>query len=284
MVNKLKSKVHGYDIIGNLAIVKFDRLERKNGKKKFAEKLIGSHNQIKTVLEKVSKFSGRLRTNKTKFVAGENTKEAIYRENGCEFRFNVDTCYFSPRISSERKEIADMCKKGEKILVLFGGVAPFAVVIAKNSKVEKVVSVELNKECSKYALENVKRNKLVGRVEIVQGDVKKVLPKMKENAKKSSIFGASKTKSFEGFDRIVMARPNLKDDFLNVAFKKIKKGGMIYYYGFYDETEMIAHVLEDLIEKRAKESGKKIKIMKIKKAGDIGIRKYRYRADIKILN
>lgn len=262
-----KSKVHGYDIIGNLAIVKFDRGEGKNGKKKFAEKLIKSHNQLKTVLEKVSKFSGRLRTNKTKFVAGENTKEAIYRENGCEFRFNVDTCYFSPRISSERKEIADMCKKGEKVLVLFGGVAPFAVVIAKNSKVEKVVSVELSRECSKYALENVKRNKLIGRVEIVQGDVKKVLPKM------SGLF-----------DRIVMARPNLKDDFLNVAFKKIKKNGMIYYYGFYDETEMIAHVLEDLIEKRAKEAGKKIKIMKIKKAGDIGIRKYRYRVDLKVLN
>ncbi|MEK6889740.1 MAG: hypothetical protein AABX35_00975 [Nanoarchaeota archaeon] len=267
MRNKSKSEVHGYDIIGNLAVVKFDRNQSAKSKKQFADKLLKSHNHIKTVLEKVSKFSGRLRTNKTKFVAGEKSKEALYRENGCEFRFNIDTCYFSPRLGSERKEIADLCKKGEKVLVLFGGVAPFAIVIAKNSKVEKVVSVELGRECSKYALENVKRNKLIGRVEIVQGDVKRILPRMKEN-----------------YDRIVMARPNLKDDFLDVTFKRIKKNGIIHYYGFYDETEMLAHVLEDLIEKRAKEAGKKIKILHIKKAGDIGIRKYRYRVDVKVMN
>ncbi|MEK6911164.1 MAG: hypothetical protein AABW82_05315 [Nanoarchaeota archaeon] len=267
MRNKSKSEVHGYDIIGNLAVVKFDRNQNAKSKKQFADKLLKSHNHIKTVLEKVSKFSGRLRTNKTKFVAGEKSKEALYRENGCEFRFNIDTCYFSPRLGSERKEIADLCTKGEKVLVLFGGVAPFAIVIAKNSKVEKVVSVELGRECSKYALENVKRNKLIGRVEIVQGDVKRILPRMKEN-----------------YDRIVMARPNLKDDFLDVTFKRIKKNGIIHYYGFYDETEMLAHVLEDLIEKRAKEAGKKIKILNIKKAGDIGIRKYRYRVDVKVVN
>lgn len=267
MIRKSENVVHGYDIIGNVALVKFDRNKNLKSKKQFAEKLLKSHNHIKTVLEKVSKFSGRLRTNKTKFILGENTKEVLYRENGCEFRFNIDTCYFSPRLGSERREIADLCKNGEEVLVLFGGVAPFAIVIAKNSKASKVVSVELGKECSKYALDNVKRNKLVGKVEIVQGDVKRILPKLNRK-----------------FDRIVMARPNLKDDFLEYAFKCIKKNGMIHYYGFYDETEMLAHVLEDLIEKRAREAGKKIKILNVKKAGDIGIRKYRYRVDFKVMN
>jgi tRNA (guanine37-N1)-methyltransferase len=262
-----KNVVHGYDIIGNVALVKFERGESMKNKKKFAEKLLKSHNNIKTVLEKASKFSGRLRTNKTKFILGENTKEVLYRENGCEFRFNIDTCYFSPRLGSERMEIASLCRKGEDVLVLFGGVAPFAIVISKNSKVNKVVSVELGRACSKYALENVKRNKLIGKVEIIQGDVKRILPKINRK-----------------FDRIVMARPNLKDDFLESAFKCIKKGGMIYYYGFYDEFEIIAGVLNDLIEMRAKESGKKIKILGIKKAGDIGVRKYRYRADVKVLS
>jgi len=255
-----------YDIVGNIAIVKFSKGESVKNKKKFAEKLLKSHKNIRTVLEKAGKFSGRLRTNKTKHVLGEKTKEVLYRENGCEFRFNVDTCYFSPRLSSERKEIAAMCKKGENVIVMFGGVAPFAIVIAKNSKAGRIVSVELSRECSKYAMDNVKRNK-TGNVEIVQGDVRRVIPKLREK-----------------FDRVVMARPNLKDDFLDVAFKCIKKNGMIYYYGFYDEAEMIAHALEELIEKRAKEAGKKIKIIGIKKAGDIGIRKYRYRADVKVLN
>ena len=194
-------EARGYDILGNISIVKFDWNDRLKEKKKYAAKLMKMHNNVTTVLEKSAKISGRLRTPKTKFILGENTKEALYKENGCVFRLNIDTCYFSPRLSTERQEIAKMVRKGESVLVMFAGVAPFSIVIAKTGKPAKVVSVELGKECSKYALENVKRNKLVGRVEVVQGDVRRVVPRMKEK-----------------WDRIVMARPNLKDSFLDVAF------------------------------------------------------------------
>ncbi|MEK6889474.1 MAG: hypothetical protein AABW80_05200 [Nanoarchaeota archaeon] len=260
----------GYDIMGNVAIVKYGKDVKRGEKRKFAEGILKTNKSVKTVLEKVGKFSGRLRTNKTKYILGENTKEVLYRENGCEFRFNVDTCYFSSRLSEERKEISKMCKKGENILVMFGGVGVYAIVIGKNSKVGRVISVELNRIASKYAIDNVKRNKLVGKVEIVQGDVRRVIGKGKEINEK--------------YDRIVMARPNLKDDFLDVAFSAIKKNGIIQYYGFYDEVEVIAHALEELIEKRAKEARKRIKIVRIKKAGDIGVRKFRYRMDVKVLN
>jgi len=258
----------GYDVLGNIAIVKFERGIKKAEKAKMAKKLMKEIKSIKTVLEKVGKFSGRLRTLDTKHIIGGKTKEALYKENGCEFRFNVDSCYFSPRLSSERKEIAEMIKKGEKVLVMFGGVAPFAIVIAKLSDAGKVVSVELGKDCNKYALENVRRNKLSGRVEIIQGDVRRVCPALRKKGIR--------------FDRIVMARPNLKDDFLDVAFPLVKKGGAINYYGFYDEDKVLD--LRDLIERRAKEAKRKIKTIRIKKAGDIGVRKFRYRADVKLAN
>ena len=83
------------------------------------------------------------------------------------------------------------------------------------------------------------------------------------------------------FDRIVMARPNLKDSFLDVVFKKIKKNGMIHYYGFYEEDKV--DEMKQMIADEAKKAGKKIKILRIKKAGDIGVRKFRYRADVKAL-
>ena len=252
-----------YDVLGNIAIVKFKRGAKKNEKVGFAKKILGDYKSVKTVLEKSRKFHGRLRTLSTKYVLGEKTKEALYRENGCEFRFNVETCYFSPRLANERLQIAKMVGKGESVLVLFAGVAPFSIVIAKTGKPRKVVSVELGKECSKYALENVKRNKV--KVEIIQGDVRRVLPRMKEK-----------------FDRIVMARPNLKDDFLDVSFPKCKKGGMIHYYGFYDEDKL--DELRELIYHEAQKAGRKVKILAVSKAGDVWIRKYRYMADIKILN
>jgi len=254
----------GYDILGNIAIVKFPKETRKVKKQGFAKQLLKTNKSIKTVLEKTGKFSGRLRTLKTGFVFGEKTKEVLYKENACLFRFNVDTCYFSPRLASERLEIARLVKPRENVLVLFGGVAPFAIVIAKYSKAEKVISVELSRECNKYAIENVKRNKLRN-IDIIQGDVNRILPKMKEK-----------------FDRIVMARPNLNDSFLDVSFKKIKKGGIVHYYGFYEEEKL--NELKELIENEAKKAKKKIRVIRIKKAGDIGVKKYRYRVDLKVLN
>lgn len=258
--------IKGYDILGNIAVVKFSKEDNLKNKTKLAEEFLDKNKNVKSVLDKASKFKGRLRTNKTNWIAGEKTKEALYKENGCEFRFNIDSCYFSPRLASERKEISNMIKKGEKVLVMFGGVAPYAIVIAKNSKPEKVVSVELGRECTKYAVENVKRNKLVGKVEVIQGDVRKVIGKNK--------------KVNDKFDRIIMARPNLKDSFLDVAFLVIKKNGIIHYYGFYPELDL--EKMNGMIINESKKAKKKIKITRIKKAGEIGVKKYRYRADLKV--
>lgn len=249
-----------YDVLGNVAIVKFGRGTKSSEKKKFASSFMKKNNNVSTVLEKTGKFSGRLRTLDTKWIAGVKSKEALYKENGCVFRLNVDTCYFSPRLASERKEIAESVKRNEEVLVMFGGVAPFAVVIAKAKKAKRVVSVELGRECCKYALENVKRNKV--NVEIVQGDVRKKVPALGK------------------FDRIVMARPNLKDSFLDVAFSAIKKKGIIHYYGFYQEKDV--DMMKELIISEAKKAGRKVKITGIKKTGNIGPYEFRYRADVRI--
>jgi tRNA (guanine37-N1)-methyltransferase len=270
----------GYDVFGNLAVVKFDYNIKSKDKKKFALDFLKKHKSISGVFEKTEKFKGRLRTMKVKHLAGEKTKEILYKENSCVFRFNIDSCYFSPRLSTERKEIAKKVKKDEKVLVLFGGVAPFATVIGKLSKAKKIVSVELGRECSKYAKINVKRNKL-DNVEIIQGDVRKLqlLGKVLGIKRRNKL---EKINNIGKFDRIIMARPNLKDSFLDVTFPLIKKGGIIHYYGFYQEDKI--EELKKLIISEAKKIKKKIKILKIKKAGDIGVRKFRYRLDLKILN
>jgi len=252
----------GIDIIGNIAILKFDKTVKLKDKKKIANDFLKEHKSVTTILEKQDKFKGRLRTQKTKWLAGEKTKEALYKENGCVFRLNVDSCYFSPRLASERLDLAKGVKKKEEVLVMFGGVGPFAIVISKIANPRKIISIELGRECSKYAELNVKRNKLRN-VEIIQGDVRKKTPN-------------------EKYDRIVMARPNLKDSFLDVAFNVCKKNSLINYYGFYKEDEK--DEMLKMIELEAKNAGKKIKILNVKKAGDVGAYKYRYRVDLRILN
>ena len=216
---------------------------------------------IKTVLEKVDKVKGRLRKLKTRFLAGVKSKETIHKESGCLFKLDIERAYFSPRLSNERLEVARKVRKKDKVLVMFSGIAPYSIIIAKISKPKKIVSVEINREACKYARENVKLNKLEN-VEILQGDVKKIVPKLKEK-----------------FDVIVMPRPQLKETFLREAFLVSKKGTRIFYYGFDFEPGKIL----EKIKEEAKKYKKRIKIKKIKKAGEIAPYKYRWRVDLQVL-
>lgn len=254
-----------FDVLGNIAIVHFPRETKQAEKKKFAQKILKENFVIKTILEKKGKIHGRLRKISTNYLAGEKTKEVLYHENGCVFRFDVDETYFSPRLSNERKEIASKIKKGENVLVMFAGVAPFSIVIAKNSLAGKVFSNEINRKANKYAELNIELNKLKKKIELVPGDIKKVARGLKIK-----------------FDVIVMPRPQLKETFLKEAFSLSKKNTRIYYYDFCKEDE--TNLVVEKIQKSAKQFRHKIKILKIKKAGEIAPYKIRVRVDFVVVN
>lgn len=256
---------NSFDILGNIAILKFREDVKKNEKIKIAKEVLKHHKSVETVLEKSEKVKGRLRTIKTTHLAGKKNKIAVYKENNCLFKFDVDSSYFSSRLSNERKEIVLQVKKNEEVFVMFAGVGPFSIEIAKNSKAKKVYSNEINKIASKFAEENKKLNKLTN-LEIIQGDSKRIARKFAEMKKK--------------FDRIVMPRPQLKDTFLESAFSIIKEKGIINYYGFGKDYEEILNS----INSEAKKFKKKIKILKVKKAGDIAPYKYRWRVDLRVMN
>ena len=250
-----------------MVVVNFPKDAKQIEKKKFAEKILKENKSVKTVLEKSGNFSGRLRKMKTNFIAGEKTKEVLYKENGCVFRFNIDSTYFSPRLSGERKEIASKIKKGDKVLVMFAGVGPYSVVIAKNSKAEKVYSNEINREANKYAKLNIELNNLKNKIELIPGDIKRVAVALVSKKEK--------------FDVIVMPRPQLKDSFLKEAFLLSRKDTKIFYYDFCKVGE--EKLIVEKIKFEAKRSKKKIKILKIKKAGEIAPYKIRLRVDFVVL-
>ena len=252
-----------YDLLGNIAIIKG---EGKSKKEKIAQaKELLKVPSIKTVLEKISNVKGRLRVVKVKHVLGKRNLIADYKENNCRFRFNVEKCYFSPRLSNDRKEVALKVKKKDKVLVMFAGVGSYPIVIQKLSKPAKIIGIEIGRECCKWFRENLRSNKMENKVEIIQGDVKK---KVDKNLGK--------------FDVVMMARPKLKDSFLEYAFKVSKKGTKIFYHGFCRDED-----LDNLIKGIKEESkifGKRIKVNKILKAGEIAPYKHRWRIEIGVLN
>lgn len=270
-----KNSLRAFDVLGNIAIVKFLRGTKSLDKKKFANKILKNHKSITTILQKTGKFKGRLRKQVTKHVAGKKTKEVLYKENGCVFRFHVDKTYFSPRLSNERKEISKLVKSGNNVLVMFAGVAPYSIVIAKHSRANKVYSNEINREANKYAVLNVELNKVKDRVVLLNGSVKGVANKI-ENG-----LIVNNKKIPPKFDIIVMPRPQLKDSFLREAFLLSKKGTKIFYYDFCKEDE--TNLIVGKIKSEAKKYRKKIKILKTKKAGEIAPYKIRVRIDFKIV-
>ncbi|MFA5061159.1 MAG: hypothetical protein WC494_02500 [Candidatus Pacearchaeota archaeon] len=254
------------DIVGDIAILKFPRRTFWIVKKIKALVFLKKYKSIKTVLEKIEGFSGELRIPKTKHLAGIKTKEAIYRENDCIFYFNVDETYFSPRLSNERKiiaeEVAKLVKKNKtKVLVMFAGVAPYPIIVAKKLIQKKkdfhIVSNELNEKANLYGKKNAHLNKLDNFISIIGGSAKDLPDKINEK-----------------FDIIIMPRPNLKETFLKTALKLSKKGTTIFYHGFGTEKEVLDEI--------KRETKGKIGKISIRKAGDIGPHKYRWQAMFKV--
>lgn len=204
------SAVKGYDVLGSIAVI------GESGKtgRSIADSVMEVNKNVKTVVSKAGAVKGRYRRRQFAFVAGERNYIAEYRENGCIFRFDIRKTFFSPRLSFERKRVADLSKDNEHVIVMFAGIGPFAIEIAKKNKKSDVVAVELSKDSYKYMLDNIKKNK-VGNVRPVLGDAGKVVEKMPGWA-----------------DRIVMPLPMSAEKFLEGAIDSSRDGCIIHFYSF----------------------------------------------------
>lgn len=245
------------DIIGDIAIIELPELNNK-GYSIIGNAVMQAHRQVKVVCKKSGFHEGEYRTRKLEVIAGEKRKETTYLENGVRLKVNAETCYFSPRLSNERIRIAKLIKPKELVLVMFSGVGPYPLVIARNSKAKEIYAIEINPEAHKYALENVQKNKFKN-IHSYQGDVNKVLPQLKRK-----------------FDRIIMPLPKDAIDFLTLALKYCKKNGIIHLYDFEREED-----IPEAVKKRIKSKFNHVKMLRIVKCGQYSPGKYRICIDLK---
>lgn len=263
--NKLTSKElklvpSSFDIVGDILI--FSEFPKELAKR---EKLIGkiileNYAHIKTILKKTKKYSGKFRTPKLKVIAGEKRKETVHKENNVFVKLDVEKVYFSPRMSSERKRIAELIKPNEAILVMFSGSGVCPLVIAKNTKCKSAYGIEISPVAHKYALENAKKNKLENKIKFFLGDVKRILPQLDKK-----------------FDRIAMPLPKGGENFLELALKYIKNKGVIHFYGFLHEGEF--YKAEEKVKSACAKTGKNCRILSTLKCGQYAPRFYRVCVD-----
>ena len=201
-----------FDQVGDIIILRIpDSLVPK--KKTIGKVLLERVKTAKSVFYQSSPVSGNFRTRKLELLAGEDKTETEYKEHGCRFKVDVEKAFFSPRLSTERDRIANLIKDGETVINMFGGVGMFSIIAAKKKKCV-VYNIDINPSATKLCEQNIKLNKLVGKVESLTGDAAKII--------EGQLSGKG--------DRVLMLLPEKSDEFLDAAIKAAKKNGIIHYY------------------------------------------------------
>ena len=259
---ELKLLVGAYDVVGDIAIIIItEPLVAK-------EHLIGRavlqiNKKIKVVAKRVGVYGGEFRTIGLEIIAGENRKETEVKEFGLRFKVNPEEVYFSIRSGSERRRVASLVTKGEKVLVLFSGIAPYPLVISKYSEALNITGIEKNPRAHAYAVENVKMNKRTDNITLVQADAQEWL---------------SSCDCF--FDRLIMVLPTRGEDFLGAALRVLKPGGMLHFYDM-QHSDHCAQTVQK-IERICVAENRKLDSSMIARCGHCGPRTFRICVDARI--
>ena len=257
----LKSKIpeeelrfipRSFDIIGSrekaVAIVEIPE-EIYHRRVLIAEAIMKIHKNVKTVLAKRSPRVGVYRTRNYELIAGDPNTEVIHKEHGCYFKLDPTKVYFSPRESTERLRIARQVAPGDFVVLMFAGVCPYGIVIAKvQPLVKKIVAIEINPIAYNYMVENIKLNKLEDKIMPVLGDVK---------VEASEWYGMA--------DRVIMPLPKGAQYYLDEAFNCLREdGGIIHFYHWAHEENLYDEAIT-IIEEHARKHNYKIEILNKRK-------------------
>lgn len=217
-----------YELIGDIAVI--NDLAGRDEEESVAG-IRHHHPRVKTVLLKTDGLQGEFRVGNYRKLYGTKT-ETIHKEHGCRYKVDPTKVYYSERFATDRKRVVDQIEDGEKVLAMFAGVGPFAVLAAKDANPERVVAIEKNPGAAEYLKENIGLNRVENTVEGFEGDVKNILPEIDEV-----------------FDRIIMPLPGSAEEFLDLAFEYLKTDGVVHYYRFMEEDNW--QELEDEVKRIA---------------------------------
>jgi tRNA (guanine37-N1)-methyltransferase len=205
-----------FDIVGDIAIIKLPSTLLEYAPTA-AKAIMSRHSNVKTVLLQTSPVAGDLRLRRLTHVAGENKTSTIHREFGCLFSVDAAQCYFSPRLSHERMRITRLVKPNETVVNMFAGVGCFSIVIAKHANPAKVFSIDVNPAAVQFMQENIRLNRVYGKLTPLLGDAKEIINNQLRRVA----------------DRVLMPLPEKALEYLPYAVSALKaSGGWIHYYGF----------------------------------------------------
>jgi len=233
-VEALLGRKPSFEVVGDVAVL-------EDPDEEAAAAIMAVHRNVHAVISPLSAVEGEFRTRRFCTVAGEARTATVHREHGLRYRVDLERAYFTPRLGTERLRIANLVKPGEAAFDIFAGVGPFALLMAKRGA--RVVAVDKNPDAVRLLRENAALNRIEDIV-ILEADAADLAEEYKNCA-----------------DRIIMNLPHTGHDFLGVAIRIAKKGGVVHYYAIAPEDDLFGRDTA-FVEEAARASGVEVEILR----------------------
>ncbi len=206
-----------FEVVGTVAVLNIPP-ELGPYKQALAQAIVSHRKNITAVLNKTGKIAGESRTAGYEVLRGDTTV-TVHREFGFSYRIDVGTSFFSARMASERKRIAELVRPGENVYVPFAGVGPFAIPAAVQGA--DVWAVERNPDAFRWLKENVALNHAGRNCHIIHG-----------NALDTARLPHT------SFDRLIIPAPYGMDHALDDLLPVLSYGGMAHVYIFRTKEQV----------------------------------------------
>ncbi len=254
--------------MGDIAVIRAQLVSREEPQA-IANAVMSIHRNVKTVLIQTSPVEGDFRLRRLAHVAGENRTRTYHRESRCVFSVDLASCYFSPRLSHERSRIASLVKPHEVVVNMFAGVGCFSIIIAKRAGAAKVYSIDINPEAVLLMTENVRLNRVYGKVIPILGDAKQIIQDRLERCA----------------DRVLMPLPEKALEYLPYGVSAVKpSGGWIHVHVFEHaaKTENAAEKVRKKVKEALEKTGVNFEIPNVRIVRSTGPNWWQIVADVRV--
>ena len=205
-----------FDVIGDIAVVKMPE-ELQPYREQIGLAILRWNPNIR-VAGQDRGVKGERRVRSIEVIAGERRTTTVHTEHGLRYRVDLAQAYFSPRLASERKRIADLVLEGEVVADPFAGVGPFAILIAKRGRPKLVHASDVNPAAVELLRANIGANR-VDRIVAHEGDARRILGQIAP------------------VDRIILDLPHTAFDHLPDAFAAIGARGVVHVYRILERAD-----------------------------------------------
>ena len=217
---------HSFDVIGDIAIIDL-RSELAPYAVEIANGIRRVNPNVRLVVSKSGKVSGKFRTRRLQILAGSGGMETVHREFSCSYHLDISSVYFNPRLAHERLRVAKQVRENEVVVDMFAGVGPYSVLIAKLQPTSRVYSIDINPSAIRYLEANTFGNRVADCVAPLLGDARKL----------------SKLKVRGIADRVIMNLPSEAGNYIDAALRTLKtEGGIVHFYQFTQRDTIVDSV------------------------------------------